>query len=372
MKVDIITLHAVNNYGSVLQAFATQELLKKHGCNVTIINYIRENMRSENLLKTWSKGNIIKKLVMLPTIKRWKNVFDGFRYIYLNLTDKIYTTEDDFVNYPLNADIYCTGSDQVWNSKWNEGIIPPLYLSFVPSTKYKFAFAASFGQDLLLKEEVENTFDYIFQYNTISVREKSAVKILTEQYGYKTVVHVLDPSLMLEANVWRKYSDKRKIKDDYILIYNLNRSKAFDNYAVELAKRTGLKLMRLCTRYDQFFRSGKSILIPDVFDFINLIDNAKYVITDSFHATAFCMNLNTSPICVYPPEFGGRLENFLTLTESMQCHVKNYDDFDVINRPVNFEKVNDILERERKKVSNYIDNVLTEARKFYDTRSEKN
>ena len=71
MKVDIITLHAVQNYGSALQAFATQEIFKQHGCDVTIINYVRENVRPENLLKTWSKGNLMKAVVIFPTIVRW-------------------------------------------------------------------------------------------------------------------------------------------------------------------------------------------------------------------------------------------------------------------------------------------------------------
>jgi len=361
MKVDIITLHAVHNYGSVLQAFATQELLKQYGCEVKIINYIRENVRPENLMQTWSKGNPIIKLIMWPTLKQWKHVFTGFCMQNLNLTSQSYTTEADFEHYPLDADMYCTGSDQVWNSKWNRGIIYPLYLSFVPDGKYKFAFSASFGQDKLSQEEVDCTKKFISQYNCISIRESTAKKIVEEQYGYKNAVHLLDPTLAVTPEFWRKYETPRKIKVDYILIYNLNRSKEFDNYAVQLSKRLGLKLVRFCTRYDQFYRPGKSMLIPEVFEFISLIDNAKYVLTDSFHATAFSMNMNIEPICVYPAEFGGRLDSFLKLVDSKQRHVVDYKDYDVINRPVDFNVVNTILENERKKVNDFICDVLAEA-----------
>ena len=144
MNIDVITLHAVQNYGSVLQALATQEILKAHGCEVTIIDYIREDVRYENLVKKWSEGNPIKALAILPTLFRWKKVFQTFTKRYLNLSQRTYTTEEDFKTYPLTADAYCTGSDQVWNSKWNKGILPCLYLDFVPADKYKFAFAASF------------------------------------------------------------------------------------------------------------------------------------------------------------------------------------------------------------------------------------
>lgn len=368
MKISVITLHAVQNYGSVLQAFATQELLKQHGCDVEIINYIRENVRPENLLKTWSKGNPLKALIMYPTIKRWRHVFGDFCTEQLNLTEKKYTTEEDFRRQPIDADIFCTGSDQVWNSKWNRGIIPQLYLSFVPEDKYKFTFSASFGQSRLSDEEVKITKKYIDLYNKISVRESTAVAILNEQYGYQNAVHLLDPTLCVSADFWRQYSTSRKIKRDYILVYNLNRSKKFDDYAIELAKKTGLKLVRFCTRYDQFYRPGKSMLIPEVFEFISLIDNAKYVLTDSFHATAFSINMNTEPICVYPPEFGGRLESFLALTDSKQRHIKGYDDFDVIYRPVDFNKVNCILEEERKKANRFIGDVLSDAKVFYEKR----
>ncbi|MGN1277744.1 MAG: polysaccharide pyruvyl transferase family protein [Floccifex sp.] len=360
IKIDVITLHAVQNYGSVLQALATQEIFKQHGCDVTIIDYIRDDVRYENLVKKWSGGNPIKALIIFPTILRWKKVFQSFTKQYLNLSKNTYTTEDDFASYPLNADAYCTGSDQVWNSKWNNGILPCLYLGFVPADKYKFAFSSSFGQSRLSEDEVNKTRPYLEQYNKISVRESEAKNVLDEQYHIQNSVHIVDPTLCVSGNFWRKYETPRKIKEDYILIYNLNRSKEFDRYAVELSKRTGLKLVRFCTRYDQFYRPGKSILVPEVFDFISLIDNAKYVLTDSFHATAFSLNLHTEPICVYPKEFGGRLESILKQTNQLQRHISDYTDFDVLIRPVDFEFVDNVLDNERINANRFIDTVLSE------------
>lgn len=360
MKIDIITLHAVQNYGSVLQAFATQEKLKQYGCEVTIINYTRDVVKYENLRKIWGQGNPVRSLVIMPTIKRWKHVFKDFCEKNLNLSEERYSDEKDFEGYPLKADAYCTGSDQVWNSKWNNGIIPPLYLSFVPKNCYKFSYAASFGQTYLEQNEINITQKYIDEYKYISVREKSGIDILEKQYHYEKSVQIVDPTLALSSDFWRQYSTPRIIKGEYILIYNLNRSKEFDNYAVQLSKKTGIKLVRLCTRYDQFYRPGKSMFVPEIFEFVSLIDNAKYVLTDSFHATAFSMNMNTEPICVYPKEFGGRIESFLQITESLQRRVVDYDDFDVVNRPVDFKKVNQILENERKKIDAYLRTIISE------------
>lgn len=227
----------------------TVQRLPVDGCDVTIIDYVREDVRYENLVKKWSGGNPIKTLAIIPTIFRWKKVFRSFTKKYLDLSENTYTTEDDFESYPLDADAYCTGSDQVWNSKWNNGILPCLYLSFVPNDKYKFAFSASFGQSKLLTEEINKTKPYLEQYNRISVRESEAKVILDEQYN----------------------------------------------------------------------------------------------------------------ICVYPKEFGGRLESILQQTNQTQRHIADYSDFDVVNRPVDFDYVGRILEGERKKANQFLKEVVKEA-----------
>lgn len=358
MKVALITLHAIKNYGSVLQTLATQEIFKEYGCDVKLINYIREDSLDKNLLHTWCGSNPVKQIAMLPTLMKWKSVFNKFITQHFDLTEHVYTYPEDFKKYPIDADIFCTGSDQVWNTGWNGGIIKSLFLDFIPDKKFRFAYAASFGKKTLSENEVKETKELIAKYNFISVREDYAKTMLQDYYGYKNAVHVVDPTLAYDGNFWRKYAPKSKIKGDYILIYNLNRSKEFDYYAIELSKRTGLPIYFLCRRYDQFVRPGKSILVPEVFEFITLIDNAKYVLTDSFHATAFSLNLNTEPICIYPSEYGGRLESILRMTDTLQRHVENYQDFDVINRSVDFEKVNTIFDEQRKKTREFLSKVF--------------
>lgn len=353
-KLYLITMSGVKNYGSALQTYASVELLKKYNVSPVVINYYRPDTLNKNLMNSWCGKNIIKRMIMLPTINRWKKVFSEFYKEHVIFTEKIYTNEDDFLDFPLDADYYCTGSDQVWNSSWNKGIIKPLYLSFIPENKYKFSLSASFGRSELSVEEVNETKSFLEQYKMISVREVNGVKILQEQYNISNVVQLIDPTLSLNKEFWLKIANKNRIKKDYILIYNLNRSKEFDKYAKKLAKITGLKLVRFCTRYDQLLRCGKSMLIPQVEDFVTLIANAKYVLTDSFHATAFSINLNVEPICVYPENFGNRIESFLKLTNTTCRHIKNYDDFEVINRHIDFEKVNNILDEERKRVDEYL------------------
>ena len=115
------------------------------------------------------------------------------------------------------------------------------------------------------------------------------------------------------------------------------------------------------------FRNGKSLIIPPILDFINYVDHAEFVITDSFHATAFSINMNTKPICIYPNNYSNRLSEFLKMVDCESCHVKDYNDFSVINNSIDFNKTNEILEKERIKANSFISRI----KKDMETKNEK-
>ena len=370
MKAGVITLHSVCNYGTQLQAYATQEKLKQYFDDVVFIDYRRPDTYGIGLLKTFTKGNILKAPIILPTLIYWKKIFGGFQKKYLNITDEKYLNLEDFNKFNDVADVYFSGSDQVWNTGWNNGVIPPLYLSFVPDNKPRYAYASSFGKSQLEDKDVKEAKKYLEKFNKIAVREESGLNILKNQFNINNATRILDPTLAMDAEFWRKVKKKNKIKGNYILIYNLNRSKEFDQYAEELAKKTGYKLYRFCTRLDQVFRNGKSLVMPDIFDFVTLVDDAKIVLTDSFHATAFSINMNTEPICIYPNEYSSRLSDFLKLVNCTNRHPKDFNDFSILNNKINFTEVNEILGNERKKVNEYLNGVEKEVKEFYENRKQ--
>ena len=352
--ISIITLQNIRNYGSALQALATQAIFEHLDCNVDFINFVRTDQKSfSNRIKTWCNGfGLIKKItyavLLYPTFLRQDKVFNYFLKRYLNVQDKQYSTDAEFEHFPITSDIYCTGSDQTWNSEWNQGIIKAMFLNFVPDNVRKIAYAASFGKSQLNEWEKDETHKLLSRYTAISVRENSGVNII-DNLGLPKAIHVLDPTLQVDSSFWKKYIGKRIIKEPYVLIYQLNTNHDFDNYAKEFAKRKRIKLVRFCWRFDQCIKSGKPIIIPNVTDFISTIYYADTVLTDSFHATAFCLNMNTPMVCIYPNEFGGRLASILKLTELENRHLTSFNDFSFINSSIDFSKVNIILIRERKK-----------------------
>ena len=129
---------------------------------------------------------------------------------------------------------------------------------------------------------------------------------------------------------WMKISSPRIIKEKYVLIYQLNTNPQFDIFAKEYAKRRGCKLVRFCILHYQVFRPGKPIVIPKPEDFISAIAYADTVITDSFHATAFSLNLNVPMICIYPNDYSSRLDSLLELVCLRNRRLKDYHDFSFV------------------------------------------
>ena len=369
MKIDIITLHNVKNYGSVLQSLATQIIFEKKGYEVEFINYYRKNLIDSNILKNnlnnskfFSKNFITKligKIILPKTINKQIKVFNEFINEYIKMTkDKYYSFEELKDNIP-QADIYCTGSDQMWNSEWNNGIEKAFYLDFLPDKAPRFAFASSFGRKEIPQEEEEKVKNMLRKYKAISVREKSGLNILNKM-GIEYVEHVLDPTLLLDKNVWKKLiSDNVLENKKYILVYQLNmKNKEFDKYVKKLSKTKKMPVIRVSINNYQRFKYGKLIDTPKVLDFLNYFLNAEYIITDSFHGTAFSINLNKKFICIFPKKFSERLQSLLELTNLKERKLKNYKDINQIDEEIDWKKVNKILDLERKKTNDFIDKAL--------------
>lgn len=354
----------------MLQALATQEVLEKHGLEVLFYNYFKNGKGNGVLARTkgYTKkdglvGKMVKAAMLVPTFIRQDKLFDDFLRKYLHTIPDAVCTEEDFRRLTLDADVYITGSDQTWNSGWNNGILPPLFLSFAPNDKPLIAYAASFGKAKLDEWEVEETRQRLSRYKAISVRESSAVDIIDDLGIGIRAVHVLDPTLQVSGDYWRRMLSHPVKHKKYCLLYQLNHNAEFDKFAMEFAHRKGLKLIRWCNRYDQTrLPADIKLAVPTVDDFVSYIDHADFILTDSFHCTTFSHNLNRQFLSVLPNEFGGRIGSLLKLTHLEHRRVKNFSDFSVCDLPnIDYEPVNAILEKERKVADDFLTKALTEA-----------
>ena len=359
-RIAVITMHAVKNYGSVLQTLATQRLFELHGLKPIIIDYRRPwDTGFSYYFDVKGKGfkDILKQFIFFPSKIKQRKIFGSFLKKYINLTKYEYRSMEDFDQHPIDADVFCTGSDQVWNSGWNRGMKKEFFLSFVPEGKKKVSFAASIGKASIDEEEKKAIAEYLKSYNMLSVRERSSVEFLN-QIGFDNVELVLDPTLQLPQNEWRNLvGTDHHIASDYVLLIQLNRNKEFDHFAVRFAREHGKRLLRLCLRIDQAILPGKAIIIPDVIDYLRYIADADYVLTDSFHAVSFCLGFEKNFYCVLPELYSSRIKSILTDLNLMDRIVEGYSLSDRQVDKINYKKVNILIDGLRSNSLKYLDRI---------------
>lgn len=355
MKVGIITRHAIANYGSILQSYATQKVLENLNYDSEIIDYVRTEEKSENLVKTFTKNSkfwnknfitrLLYRLIQSPNLKKMEKEFKKNRQKYLKMSKKQYESlESDIPEY----DIYCTGSDQVWGQIANLDYDENYFLKFVPKDKKCISYAASFGKANISNELKEKLPIFLKKYSSILVRENSAVEILENCKITSNVV--LDPTLLLKKEDWEKlYNEKYKIDKEYILVYQLHHNKNFNKYLKKLKKHTKLKIYRISPSFYFKILPGKLIYLPSLEEFITLFHDAKYIVTDSFHGTVFSILFNKEMIDILPRKTGTRIESILDLFGIKNRILDSYDNFDIINERIDFTDINKKLEVERNK-----------------------
>lgn len=294
-KIGVLThYYGSLNYGGNLQAYALAKTLKKQDFDCEQISF-----EKKDITKTKSIKKTIKNIIKIPltlyrtTISKKYNLsetkrrsFENFNKNVIPHSSKVYNKEN--INECINDyGVFITGSDQVWNMSWYNS---EFFLEFVPSGKKKISYAASIGSDYLTEEQKEVFKNSLKDFDAVSVREPSSIKLI-EDLSPVPVVSTLDPTLLLEREDWDKVSSKRLIDDDYIFCYFLGNYKKTRELVNKFAKKHNLKIafipytagIFLCdSNFGDFRLMGAS---PE--DFISLIKHAKYVFTDSFHAVVF-------------------------------------------------------------------------------------
>lgn len=351
-KVSVITLHNIKNYGSMLQAYATQEILKSQGLEVEIVDYTRPIAKFWNHILGYStKDNllvrIMKTAVLLPTEIRYALLWKSFKKTYLNSSPSSYITNEELKLNPPQADIYCSGSDQVWNSGWNGGLLREFFLDYAPKGKQKYALASSIGMSEFDENEKKELKALLGDFTAISVRETEGLKML-KGLGVKNAISVIDPTLTVDSKFWNELATHKKRNKPYVLIYQLGKDSRVDEFAKYMSQKTGIEVVRICIRYDYILRYGKAVMIPSFEYFLTLFANAEYVITDSFHATCFSINYNRKFWCILPDIYQGRIVDLLAMVNQKQRVVPaNYKNMD-ITVGIDYNYVNEVINRYRK------------------------
>ena len=222
MKIGIITMHRVPNFGSALQAYALQHKLFQHGIDNKIIDYIYSYAGYE---PSWGRYIYDKMKYYAKVILRRPASMTRFFFFhkkYLKTTFREFTKNELMFGKAPSFDAYMTGSDQVWNCKFTKGDTNFL-LKFAPVDAPRLSYGSSFASSSIPKEYQQTFKEELEKYDTILVREKSGVDIVHDLTGKKAEV-VCDPTLLLTDKEYHVLASRGKLKlgELYILVYVLD------------------------------------------------------------------------------------------------------------------------------------------------------
>lgn len=338
MRIGIITINSAYNYGCVLQAYALQEYLVKCGHKVDLLNYrpdvidkvytlYREKIKFKTpvLQNTYDKLRRMKQQRERRATYEKAEKFEKFIKKTLHTGMAFKSFDEIKENYdPKDYDLLITGSDQVWNSDITKGLKPAYFLDFdkektEPGFVRRISYAPSIGVDFLRDSEADFMKKYLENYDMISVREQSAAELLSSLTD-KPIKVVSDPTFLLEREDYESLVERsgfttpeaynKKFKGPYILVHVIGKDRDVVRIAGALSRRLGLPVIQ--NRRDKTFDNELGTFAsagPE--EFIGLVRGAKYVVTNSFHATVFALLYHRNFITVPHKKYPERMVNLL-------------------------------------------------------------
>lgn len=350
-KVGIVTFHSAHNFGAVLQCLALKTVLRDMGHDVSVIDH-----RNPKIEQCYSIEQVIPKNTGI--VKRLRHSL-SLRITYRCRLSRYNKYERFIETYILSPndpkvsiedyDCIVWGSDQIW--RWDIIGDDLFYWGECGSDKVrKIAYAASAGK---MDSHFNQNIKYLKGFKAISVREPSLKKFL-ESEGYRVNV-TLDPSLLLTKRQWEEILDIPKVcLKPYILVYSMrNRNKVME-MAQRIAKRENVEIKEIFSSFISPRFIMKEYGDGGPLDFIALVRDAKYVVTDSFHGTAFSMIFNRQFITVRLNDgHDGRAEALLDstgLSERMKESIEGYE------KQIDYSRINNVLEKLRSDSIAYLKN----------------
>ena len=345
MQIKTITCHDVYNHGASLQAYALQTYLESMGHTVEIIDYKPDYLSRHYLL--WSVDNpvfdkpLVKQLYLLAklperliALKR-KHLFDEFTHKYLRLTIKRYHCNEELKVEPPLADMYIAGSDQIWNTLFQNGRDVAFYLDFAPSSAKRISYAASFATEDVADEYRPFVRRMLQNFDAVSIRERCSLPLLA-LLGRKDGVAVCDPVFLLTRIQWENVLPPNQIREKYLLVYDTEFSPKVKEIAKRIAKEKNLKIYNVSA--SRIGYADKDLWASSPIDFVQLIRDASYVVSNSFHASAFSIIFERD-FCVINLSEGinERMKSLLSNYELEERLVAGYSE--KLLNPIDYQQV---------------------------------
>lgn len=364
MKVGILSFQSAINYGGILQIYAMQQHLKKMNITPIVINYENKSIKKSNKLKRQvnlpERTNlrllkmIYLKIAFRKNKKSWERkyiIFQEFKKKHLNLSGKaINNLNSETIN---SFDAYILGSDQIWNPNITDGFDPIFFGDFESEGK-KIAYSASCGSIKTLDHKEREFFDLIKKLDHLATREKELLNYIENSTELKGT-HTIDPTLLLDKEDYDIITERPNLRGKYILIYKLQENSEIYKAAKSIAKNRSLEIVEIGFKP---FKTVKGITYLETEgpkEFLGLIENAQFVITNSFHGTVFSIIFEKEFLTIPHKSVGQRMVELLTslnLNERLITEFNEEMNKSLVN--INYKLVKEDLKLLRKKSITYL------------------
>ena len=381
-KIALAIVTYTINYGTFLQAFATQTAIRELGYETEILNInsvIKDVSKARkkyfasqifNLSELKSYRHTISAIIAKKTNRAYRDYmarrekcFTEFGKRYFEIGEKC-DSWNGLAAHCENFSSVVVGSDQLWRPA---NIAGNFYtLNFVPDHINKVSYATSFGLKEIRDNQKEVATAFLSRIQSLSCREESGTKIIENLTGRQAKV-VCDPTLLLRKGDWEKFLPAEPVvSGDYILVYLLSNNKDHRNYVKKLAKETGCKIVGVL--HGAGYIKGDENFVDEApvdlgpFEFLNLIKNAKYVCTDSFHGCVFATIFEKNYYAFKrfsdkdKMSTNTRVTGLLNRFDLSDRLVENYDQLCLDG--IDYTKVNDKVEEFRKDSLGFLTDAL--------------
>lgn len=360
MKLGILTLVPYDNYGGILQGYALQTILERMGHEAWIMrtklyNYVPPKQKIKDIAKWHIRHDLLRRSTV-PAINVYK--YQSYRVAkispfirkWIHFTREFTSTQDMYsYEEKENFDGFVVGSDQTWRPCLSPDLFH-MFCDFLPadSKKKRVAYAASFGVDSnpFSEEQLKKCRTLIQRFDAVAVREETGVQLCKSLFGIDAK-HVLDPTMLLD-------------KEDYLHLIDgyepVNRDIEYMQYVFffqheekDIIRKVGgilgMKPVNLMTEKFLFEIRDKKDLPKAQFypveEWIYAYSHAKFVITDSFHGTVFCIIFNV-PFLVVSPEASGRQKSLLKMFGLSDRLVMTQEEItpELVKRSIDWTSVN--------------------------------
>ena len=297
-KVGIITFHWAHNYGAVLQAYALCQYIKtrlKH--EPCIIDFRTFRQQKVNTNFKWPPFNrhfvkafgvLLLRLLRIKALRKRSQRFSNF--IKENLTcSRHLSTYNELNSSKLELDAVVSGSDQVFNAEIlpHDELLAYLLIPFAASKFRLIAYAPSFGNTDLSQETKKEISKPLQDFHFLSAREAPGQRLLQELTG-KSIPLVLDPVFLVSRQAWMNIASQVKaIPKPYILCYALNGREALGGIANKVKSILNIPIVMITAKVRNRIKADVALFDVGPREFVWLFENANFVVTDSFHGTAF-------------------------------------------------------------------------------------